>query len=634
MKKIKILLAACAVAFCSTTFAQNTTFIPDGALIQSVRNDDETALYIPGYSHSPLKMDRANNLHGDDWKFYFVGTVKSLSDITDKPVCQAGRVALKAGCGYVAHLKGGSDNSYVRIYIPSMVLNKSGEIIGATIIYQSPYESSKEKEIHLKELAEKRASEIFWDGTAVPDQNLRSAILECFDTDGNGTISRSEAGAEIECFEISSVSNTDGLEKLSGIMRLSVLNKDIFPNLTFNLPYLRELSYEGSAHSINLSQCRSLESATFTDINCGWLNLNGLRNLKHIYFRNKKYENSVSTLDCSACSALESMDGMFKLNGTKLDLSDCIRLSHIYGDTSPSTDGILPIFKKINLSGCRSIEKISIFNRDYYYKYWCIEELNLAGCSSLNRFYITDTKQKILNLKSLDFSSCTALEEVTVEKQNVGNINFKECKRIISIRLAETDLRTLDLSGKSSLSSINVYDNKYLTKLNVSGCEALNHIYCSYNALNMVDLSGCINLGELFCNDNNLSSLNLTYFPKLELLNCSCNKKLINLTLGTHNSLFAINCDKTAITELDISGCADRFEACENANKLTVPSYREGFRTLYVNKRQTVENEELPLCNKKFNKKSLLNIYIKDRSGEWISAATDEDAKFKIKVKK
>lgn len=145
MKKL-ILLLACAGLCTVEAFTQDVIVKPAGAQIQSLRNDGKSEIIIPGCEEDGLRMDDINNLYGNNWSFYLVGTVEKLSDITVKPPCSASKIGLQKGCGYVACYNSGRGNKYVRLYVTKMVNSKSDEIIGATILYDWDYQMERAEE--------------------------------------------------------------------------------------------------------------------------------------------------------------------------------------------------------------------------------------------------------------------------------------------------------------------------------------------------------------------------------------------------------------------------------------------------------------------------------------------------------
>ncbi len=139
MKKL-ILLLACAGLCTVEAFTQDVIVKPAGAQIQSLRNDGKSEIIIPGCEEDGLRMDDINNLYGNNWSFYLVGTVEKLSDITVKPPCSASKIGLQKGCGYVACYNSGRGNKYVRLYVTKWLPAKWTKITGRTIPMNGDYQ--------------------------------------------------------------------------------------------------------------------------------------------------------------------------------------------------------------------------------------------------------------------------------------------------------------------------------------------------------------------------------------------------------------------------------------------------------------------------------------------------------------
>lgn len=90
------------------------------------------------------------------------------------------------------------------------------------------------------------------------------------------------------------------------------------------------------------------------------------------------------------------------------------------------------------------------------------------------------------------------------------------------------------------------WDNAALTSLDVSGCLALEWLYCDDNALTSLDVSSCLALESLWRYDNALTSLDLSKNTQLNDIGCWGNRRLTVLDLSnqTSSSLYVI-CDRT-----------------------------------------------------------------------------------------
>ena len=67
---------------------------------------------------------------------------------------------------------------------------------------------------------------VFWDGGRIPDPAFRAYVLDKFDTDRDGTISRAEAEAVTE-INIAKVSSVDGIEKFTQLKLLGCINSEL-----------------------------------------------------------------------------------------------------------------------------------------------------------------------------------------------------------------------------------------------------------------------------------------------------------------------------------------------------------------------------------------------------------------------
>ncbi|MBQ3323268.1 MAG: leucine-rich repeat domain-containing protein [Muribaculaceae bacterium] len=134
---------------------------------------------------------------------------------------------------------------------------------------------------------------------------------------------------------------------------------------------------------------------------------------------------------------------------------------------------------------------------------------------------------------------------------------------------------TLSITGKSSLSTLDVSNNTLITTLNCSGnaltslsyygCTALKTLNCSSNNLSSLPTlpSG---LTTLYCNNNQLTSL--TNLPmSLQSLYCGSNKfsgtfsltsrsNLKTLDVSSNSYITTLNCYSNSLTTLNVSGCS------------------------------------------------------------------------------
>ena len=96
----------------------------------------------------------------------------------------------------------------------------------------------------------------------------------------------------------------------------------------------------------------------------------------------------------------------------------------------------------------------------------------------------------------------------------------------------------------------------------------LTKLDCRKSLLTSLDLTGCSNLTDLDCDYNKLTSLDLTDCPNLTRLSCE-NNLLTALDLSACTGLSSLDCDTNQLTSLDLTGCTGLSSLyCDN-NKLT-----------------------------------------------------------------
>jgi Leucine-rich repeat (LRR) protein len=107
-----------------------------------------------------------------------------------------------------------------------------------------------------------------------------------------------------------------------------------------------------------------------------------------------------------------------------------------------------------------------------------------------------------------------------------------------------------------------------ITSLDVSNCNTLKWLDCSYNQLATLDVSKNTALRYLVCSNNKLSNLNVILHTGLEWLDCSANK-LTTLDVSKNTALSTLKCSANQLTTLDITKNTSLFYLNCNANKLT-----------------------------------------------------------------
>lgn len=650
---------------------------PKGASVISLRNDNKSVLYVPG-CRDGLMVDDINNLHGDNWTFYLIGKINSLEEVDTKPYCSSSRIALRAEHGYVAcYSESGYADVYVRLMVTEMISNKDNEVIGATILYQTPYKTSYDLQREAKVKEELEAQKILWNGKTVPDPILRKIVLNTFDENRNGIISEKEAakndGLIIDDPEIKSVL---GIEYLEGLTSIKIDGLSLYHPIDISLPNLKKVEIKNLKSSntlIKISNCKSLDSIHIGHCYTEKIIVENCENLTWLDFDSHYVTNvySLEILNCNKLSIISNLDiggkflvidncksienialDRFEFNNIKI--ANCPDLKSIIHDGSewrPEKYGL----HTFNISNCGNLEKVEILMAYNLMKYLdlsdCtnLKELNL-NCSDLKGFKIFDQnleKIKIDNIKikDLDFSNYPKLKQFELFNSSVANLTISQCENLENIIAERNDsLNTVQISTCTVLDTISLTYNKVLSTLIVKDCGNLDRIFCPNNNLSNLEVTSCNNLRDLLCWNNNLSSLYLADLENLEKLNCSFNEKITNLDIARNPKLKMVHCDFTKITELDISKSEQldwvySYEIDDYRNPLSIPFAETGFKTLWVNENQRVTvksqsgSKSISFVDKNFNKKLLLPTRW-DSAKQEVIPFTEKDLDFKIKVKK
>lgn len=587
------------------SYSQEAIYMPKGSLIQSLRNDGKSEINIPGCEYDGLKMDDINNLYGNYWRFYLIGTVDGLADITEKPYCQSVKIALRKGCGYVACHSESSGDIYVRIYVTEMVTNKAGEIIGATLLYQTNYQSEWEIKRYEQEKAEREAAKIFWNGNSVTDVNLRKVLLEKFDSDNDGKISQTEAakqtsltiegGSSMSFYE-------SGIGNLTGLTSLTLNNTSISGSIILAMPNLQKFvlkKNQSTLSTLDLTGCVKIDSVAVGGTSIDKMTLTNCTSLRYLDFTSSRHTIINEQLDISGCKNLKKILG-FEYNGKLFNLTNCTALEHLN----------IPFFNEINFSGCTGLIGINRIMAGYEdYKY-LLKKLNLTGCHNINNITLAGS----CHFSELNLNDCENLRHLLLSIPELSVLNMSKCIKLENLTITSKAIKSLDLSGFNSIKRLECFCDS-IASISLNDCHNLQTLLCAgSSALTTLDVSDCDSLTYLNCNNN----------PSLSVLDVTKNLKLK-----------WIQCCNTAIQELDISN-SETIEWAGSVeediqNPITVPSATQGFKILWVNERQKIQwfdrdwkSHFSPIMDDEdFIKKYLTSPF-----------ASKQELMFKIKVKK
>ena len=169
------------------------------------------------------------------------------------------------------------------------------------------------------------------------------------------------------------------------------------------------------------------------------------------------------------------------------------------------------------------------------------------------KVYIYYTHEQSSGYTAYIGSPTTSVYDIKVERANAGitSLNVSGCTALERLWCSNNQLRSLDLSGCTALESLSCYHNQ-LTSLDVSKNSALTWLYCYRNQLTSLDLSHNTALMALDCGANRLTSLDLNHNTALMALECYDNQ-LTSLDLSHNTALTGLDCGGNRLTSLDVS---------------------------------------------------------------------------------
>ncbi len=284
----------------------------------------------------------------------------------------------------------------------------------------------------------------------------------------------------------------------------------------------------------------------------GYTDLTGVNKFTNLTTLNCAYNSSITELDLSGLSNLTSLDitGLTSLKA--LDISGtALSESDITGFESCTS------LEALNASGCVNIVDLNANN------YLYLKTVSLSNCTSLESFVIDDNSNSYA-ISSIALDGCTSLKELTINNgSGLTTIDLSDAAALEALDLGGCQgiTGTLDLSGKSNLSSVTIGSLNKLTTLNVNGCTSLTALTTTActSLTTLIGASSCTNLTTLTLVNSGFTSLDLQSNDKLEKLNVMNCKSLTYLDLTrssestVFNSLTVTNC--TALKTLNLYNC-------------------------------------------------------------------------------
>ncbi len=190
----------------------------------------------------------------------------------------------------------------------------------------------------------------------------------------------------------------------------------------------------------------------------------------------------------------------------------------------------------------------------------------LTGISYFRNLLVLDVSDN--QLRSLDLSALSQLTSVNCSGNALNSLMFGEASHLETLNCSKnTTLTALDVSCMTALQTLDCADCR-LQLLDLSGADKLVSLDCGHNALTSLVLPESCLLEKLYCNSNKLTSLDLSNMTSLRQLNCSMNT-LELLDTSSLSALEELVCASDGLTMLDVSGCQNLVHLNCSNNKLT-----------------------------------------------------------------
>lgn len=402
------------------------------------------------------------------------------------------------------------------------------------------------------------------DVIAFADSRFKAYLLEKFDTDSDGEISRDEAleVTQIDC-SYRQIEDLGGIEHFSNLTSLNASFNKIGTLDLRNNSRLAQVDVKA-----NLLTSLHVEGLScLSDLNCSdnkliELDITASKDLTHLDCSN----NNLGVLNLSDNKALEYLQ-CSRNNIATLNLKNLTALEALY---------------------CRS-NSLAVIDIS---KNTLLKELD---CSSnglttlnLNKNTVIETVYCRSNaLKSLYLNACGDLALLDCSDNSIQTLDLAALKKLETLNCSENDLSSLDVSANPALDSVDCSDNPSLAKLWVKDQahqqqmtitkDEVTNIF--FNAGGLVfpdkaleaymlanyddDYDGVISIAEadnvtmVNCANKGISDLSgLEACTNLVYFNCS-NNKIKVVDCHTFAALESLSCYGNPVEVLDLSNCAE-----------------------------------------------------------------------------
>lgn len=358
----------------------------------------------------------------------------------------------------------------------------------------------------------------------IPDPVFKTYLIENYDGNGDGEISRNEALSVTSITVYTeNITSLQGLEYFLNLIDLSCkIHYDSWRPSTGEM-WDNDIPVNHSKLSeLDISKNTNLENLSCEGNSITELNVSG--NLKLQY------------LECFS-NELESLDIENNLSLKGLSCSG----NHI-STLNVNNNAVLT---RIECGGNQLISLDVSQNTALTYLDCSNNQLQSLDVSNNKALVWLDCYGN--QIKVLDVSQNTALTSLKCDYNQLSMLDASKNASLTSLNCGYNQISMLDVSKNASLGSLYCYNNQ-LSTLDVSNNTALTSLSCGSNQLSTLDVSENIILTSLYCNNNQLSTLDVSNNLSLTYLNCWSNPSLTELWMASNQQIENLSYDSSVTT--------------------------------------------------------------------------------------
>lgn len=284
-------------------------------------------------------------------------------------------------------------------------------------------------------------------------EDFKAYLVENFDTDGDGEISRDEAEliTAIECEDLG-LTSLEGVRNLTNLQTLHCSYNAIETLDVSGMTSLTELLCDHNLITdLNVSGCTSLNNIECNSNAIGELNLADCRN-------------TLTTITCNENKL------------ARLDLTNFDKLFHLNCDDNQLTE--------LLVDGCTALTSVDCASNQ-------LTTLDFRQTPLIGEVYCSNNK-----LTSVLFPENSMMGTFECGGNQLTTIDLRNCPHLASLTLAMNKLTSLSVNYLKDLTFIDCTYNS-LRSLDLTNLPSMNFVHCDNTGMEVLYLRDDINYGEV-----------------------------------------------------------------------------------------------------------------------------------------